>query len=110
MGSMMTCFGVLLFLSAGTVSGQGQNQAPAPPATETVATNIPGVIAGGTKVVVIKEGFRGTEGPIGLPDGTLIFTETAASRITKIDKDGNTLAVVGWEQAQALWAHQTGQR
>ena len=26
-----------------------------------------------------------------------------------IDKDGNTLAVVGWQQAQALWAHQTGQ-
>jgi hypothetical protein len=27
-----------------------------------------------------------------------------------IDKDGNTLAVVGWEQAQALWAQQTGQK
>jgi gluconolactonase len=39
---------------------------------------------------VIKEGFQGTEGPIGLPDGSLIFTETNANRITKIDKDGNT--------------------
>src|SRR5687767_711654 len=65
-------------------------QAPAPPvAAETTATAIPGVIAGGTKIEVIKSGFAGTEGPIGLPDGSLIFTETQANRITKIDKDNN---------------------
>jgi gluconolactonase len=65
-------------------------QAPAPPvAAETTATAIPGVIAAGTKVEVIKSGFSGTEGPIGLPDGSLIFTETQANRITKIDKDNN---------------------
>jgi gluconolactonase len=45
------------------------------------------VVAAGTKVQVIKEGFQGTEGPIALPDGSLIFTETNANRITKIDKD-----------------------
>jgi gluconolactonase len=83
-----TFFGALFLVSAVTAYGQGQ--APQPPATETVAPNIPGVIAGGTRVQVIKEGFQGTEGPIALPDGNLIFTETAASRITKIDKDGNT--------------------
>jgi gluconolactonase len=38
---------------------------------------------------VIKEGFEGTEGPIAAPDGSLLFTETSASRITKIDSDGN---------------------
>src|SRR5262245_41884541 len=67
----------------------GGGQAP-PPATDTVATEIPGVVKAGTKVQVIKDGFNGTEGPIGLPDGGLIFTETTANRITKIDKDGNT--------------------
>ena len=61
-----------------------QRGAPPPPATETTAPNIPGVVAAGTKVEVIKEGFQGTEGPIGLPDGSLIFTETNANRITKI--------------------------
>src|SRR5262245_16454565 len=91
MRSRMTSFGMLVLLSAGPLFGQGQGQAPAAlPAPETVAPNIPGVIAGGTRVLVIREGFQGTEGPIGLPDGTVIFTETAASRITKIDKDGNT--------------------
>jgi gluconolactonase len=61
-----------------------------PPATDTVTPDIPGVVAAGTKVQVIKEGFQGTEGPIGLPDGSLIFTETNASRITKIAKDNTT--------------------
>jgi len=79
---------VLVWLSA-TAFAQ-QRAAPPPPATETIAPNIPGVVAAATKVEVIKEGFQGTEGPIGLPDGSLIFTETNASRITKIDKDNNT--------------------
>ena len=70
--------------------GGRQGGAPPPPAADTtVSTAIPGVVAAGTKVTVIKEGFEGTEGPIALPDGSLIFTETAASRITKIDKDNN---------------------
>lgn len=64
--------------------------APQPPAVDTVAPDIPGVVAGGTKVQVIKDGFDGTEGPITLPDGSLIFTETTANRITRIDKDGKT--------------------
>jgi len=63
---------------------------PLPPATDTVAPGIPGVVAGGTKVQVIKDGFVGTEGPIPLPDGTIIFTHPGQSRITKIDKDGST--------------------
>jgi gluconolactonase len=70
--------------------GQGRGQAPQAPPTDTVAPNIPGVVAGGTKVQVIKDGFQGTEGPISLPDGSLIFTETQANRITKIDKDDTT--------------------
>ena len=65
-------------------------RAAAPVVAETIATAIPGVIAAGTKVEVIKSGFSGTEGPIGLPDGSLIFTETQANRITRIDKDNNT--------------------
>ena len=47
-------------------------------------------MAAGTKVSVIKSGFQGTEGPIGMPDGSLIFTETQANRITRIAPDGTT--------------------
>lgn len=90
MKSKATFVVVLSLLCAVTALGQGRGGQPQGPATETVTPNIPGVVAAGTKVQVIKEGFQGTEGPISLPDGSLIFTETNASRITKIDKDGNT--------------------
>src|SRR3954447_9374238 len=43
--------------------GQGRG---APPATPTIAPPIPGVVAAGTTVEVIKDGFNGTEGPIAL--------------------------------------------
>lgn len=58
----------------------------APPVTPA----IPGIVAGGIELRPIKEGFTGTEGPIGLPDGSVIFTETQANRITKINADGST--------------------
>ena len=74
--------------SAPSLFAQG-GQAP-PVAAETTATAIPGVIAAGTKVEVIKSGFSGTEGPIGMPDGSLIFTETQANRITRIDANNQT--------------------
>jgi gluconolactonase len=83
-----------LILSTPAAGQEGQGRggrggAPAAPLTETVAPGIPGVVAAGTKVQIIKTGFQGTEGPIALPDGSVIFTETAANRITKIDKDNN---------------------
>ncbi len=62
---------------------------PLPPATDTVAPEITGVVAAGTKVSVIKEGFNGTEGPIAHPDGSFLFTETRANRINRIDSAGN---------------------
>lgn len=60
---------------------------PQPPAVDTIAPGIPGVVAEGAVVAVIAEGFQGTEGPLGLPDSTFIFTETNANRITQIAAD-----------------------
>lgn len=59
-------------------------------ADDLVTPAIPGVVAAGTKIELIKEGFTGTEGPIALPDGSFAFTETQANRITKIGADGST--------------------
>ena len=67
------------------VSLSGQAPAPQGPPTDTVTPNIPGVVAAGTKVQIIKAGFDGTEGPVALPDGSVIFTN--ATHLTKIDKD-----------------------
>lgn len=78
---------VLVALAASTAaSGQGgETFTP----TETVAPDIPGVVAGGTRVQVVAQGLRGTEGPIAAPDGALLLTEQAASVITRIDAQGN---------------------
>jgi gluconolactonase len=57
--------------------------------TETVAPDIPGVVAGGTRIQVVAKGLRGTEGPIAAPDGALLLTEQTANVITRIDAQGN---------------------
>ncbi len=72
--------------------------APAAPAVAasapTVTPAISGVVSAGTRIELIKEGFTGTEGPVTLPDGSLIFTETQANRITRIAADGSTSVFV----------------
>jgi gluconolactonase len=70
-------------------ASQAPAQAPPAPPTETTTPDIPGVVAAGTRVQVIARDLRGTEGPIALPDGSLIFTEQGASVITKIDANDN---------------------
>jgi gluconolactonase len=74
--------------------GQGRGAAAPPPAADTIAPDIPGVVAGGAKVHVIKDGFNGSEGVITLPDGSVIFSETTANRTIKIDKDDNVSTFV----------------
>jgi gluconolactonase len=68
-------------------AGQGRGGGQTPP-TDTVAPAIPGVVAAGTPVRVIKDGFNGSEGPIALADGSVIFSETNASRTIRIDPAG----------------------
>lgn len=82
-------YALVLLITAATAAA-AQTPGAQPPPTDTVTPAVPGVVAAGTKVVVIKSGFQGTEGPIGMPDGSLIFTETQANRITRIAPDGTT--------------------
>jgi gluconolactonase len=63
-------------------------------ATPAVTPAIPGVVKAGTAIELVKEGFTGTEGPVTLPDGSLIFTETQATRITRVAADGTTSVFV----------------
>jgi gluconolactonase len=78
---------VLGLLSAATAFSQEAVPLP-PPATDTVAPNIPGVVKGGTKVQVIVDGLKHTDGPVAMPDGTLLYWDYMERRIGKIDPQG----------------------
>src|SRR6478752_4788997 len=86
-----------VLLSASLSSqGRGQEQPyprlPNPPVKsppDTMAPDIPGVVRGGTPVHLVRDLFHSTEGPIAMPDGSLLFTEQDAGdgQLVKIDKD-----------------------
>lgn len=54
------------------------------------AAGIPGVIAQGAVIELVKDGFEGTEGPLPQADGSLLFTENRAGRIVRVAPDGST--------------------
>ena len=83
-------FSALCTASIYAQAGRGArgNAPPPAPAVETTATAIPGVVAAGTKVKIVKDGLRSSEGPVAMPDGTTLFTEPGASKVYKIDKNG----------------------
>jgi len=69
---------------------------------------IDGVVASGTRVEVLREGLEGTEGPIALPDGSIVFTENRADRLVKVGLDNAVstyLANTGGANALALSAN-----
>lgn len=99
------------FLGSAAVLAQGRGAAPPPyvaPAYDTYTPNIPGVVAAGTRVQLITDRLNGTEGPVGLPDGTIVFTEGGARRLTRIDKDGNLSTFVDNIQSSGLGFDQKG--
>jgi len=66
---------------------------------------IAGVTKGGVLVAVVREGFQGTEGPVVLKDGSILFTENRADRIVKIAANGEIstyLSNTGGANALAL--------
>ena len=102
--ALVVLAGTVVLAASLSGQGRGQDQAPyprlpAPPVKsppDTTAPDIPGVVAGGTKVHLIRDLFHSTEGPIAMPDGSLLFTEQDAGdgQLVKIDNDGNVSTFV----------------
>ena len=61
-----------------------------PPAAEATAPEIPGVVAEGTKVQLIQtwDPSLGGEGPVAMPDGSVLFSQQNARKIIRVDKTG----------------------
>ena len=71
-----------------------RGQANQVPTAVGVAADIPGVVKGGAAIERIKEGFDGLDDPIGLMDGTLVFSEPGARRIHRMDTASNQVSVL----------------
>jgi gluconolactonase len=81
-----------LFLQA--VSDVAIGQARQSSAASGVALDIPGVVRGGTPIARLIDGFNGLDDPIGLMDGTLVFSEPGARRIHRMDTATNQVSVL----------------
>src|SRR5438128_1299334 len=79
--AFVLCYAVTAF------GQQGEIPLP-PPATNTIAPDIPGVVKGGTKVQVIVDGLKQTDGPAAMADGTLLYWDLMERRIGKVEPDG----------------------
>jgi gluconolactonase len=84
----LTCLvaaGLLTSTSALAQRG-GDQQGAAPPASIT-ATAIPGVVAAGTQIELVKGGLGRTEGPVAMQDGSMLVS--SANSILKVDSSNN---------------------
>lgn len=73
-----------------------------------VTEGIPGVIAPGTPVPLIKDGLPGADGIVGMPDGTAVFVEQNSPRITRINADDSLSTVIEAPGTRALGVDSRG--
>jgi len=48
---------------------------------------IPGIVAAGTPVILVKGGYNSSEGPMAAPNGSLYFSEPSDNKIYHVDAD-----------------------
>jgi len=64
------------------------------PAIVGVANEIPGVVQRGTPIERILTGYNGLDDPIGLMDGSLLFSEPDGLKIHRLDPETNAVSVL----------------
>src|SRR5262245_30978367 len=80
-------------LSFATFAGCSQESASVGTVVGT-ATEIPGVVAGGAPIRRIIEGYKGLDDPIGLMDGTLVFSEPDGLRLHRLNTETDEASVL----------------
>jgi gluconolactonase len=105
----LTCLvaaGVLISTSVLAQRG-GRQDVPPPPASFT-ARAIPGVVAAGTKIELVKGGLQRTEGPVAMPDGSMLVSSTgiikvdASDNVTTFIENSNGTNAMGWDRQGRL--------
>jgi gluconolactonase len=98
--------GVLISTSA-HAQGGGQ-QGASPPASFT-ATAIPGVVAAGTRIELVAGDLGRTEGPVAMPDGSMLVSSRnsilkadLSDNVSTFIEDSNQTNAMGWDQQGRL--------
>jgi gluconolactonase len=73
----------LVLLAVHAVHGLSGQTAP------VTLAGIPGIVAPGTPVILVKGGYNSSEGPMAAPDGSLYFSEPSDNKIYHVDADDN---------------------
>ena len=88
------------------ILGQERGGGPPQPVStaDVEAPAIPGVFASGTKARVVYQwdAGLGAEGPVSLPDGSAIFTQTSGKKIIKVDNKNVGSVFVDVQPAQVF--------
>lgn len=90
----LTIFSVCALSLGAAHDGVLRAQAAQSPVVVGTALEIPGVVAAGTPIERILTGFNGLDDPIGLTDGTLVFSEPGARRIHRLNPGTNEVSVL----------------
>jgi gluconolactonase len=85
-----------------------QGQAIPAPVKVGVATEIAGVVKGGTPIERVLTGFDGLADPIGLTDGTLVFSEPGARRLHRLDKNQVSVLVAESNESHGVTQDASG--
>src|SRR5262245_43306534 len=76
-----------------SLTSLGASGAQAPTVVGT-ATEIPGVVKNGSPIQRIVTGYRGLDDPIGLLDGSLVFSEPDARRLHRLNTQTDEVSVL----------------
>jgi len=79
------------------------------PAVVGAATEIPGVVKGGSPIQRILQGYKGLDDPTGLRDGTLVFSEPDARRLHRLNTQTNEVSVLIAESNESHGVSQDSQ-
>ena len=104
-----TCLvAVGLLLSISVHAQRGGGPAAAQPPASFTATVIPGVVAAGTTIALVKGGLGRTEGPVAMQDGSMLVSSTgilkvdASDNVTTFIENSNQTNGMGWDQQGRL--------
>ena len=96
--------GVLISTPALAQRGGG-----APPPASFTATAIPGVVAAGTTIELVEPGLGRTEGPVAMPDGSMLVSSSnsilradLSDNVSTFVEDSNQTNAMGWDRQGRL--------